>query len=83
MMNRSNMIRATRCGPRSGPGRFRGFTLIEVLIALAVLSIGLAGMAALQLSSLQYTHSAHYRSLATTIALTVSSDMLGRQSIRM
>ena len=47
----------------------RGLTLLEVLIALLVLSIGMVGMAALHVNSLQNTHSAYYRSLATTIAL--------------
>jgi type IV pilus assembly protein PilV len=44
-------------------------TMIEVLVALLVLSIGLAGLAALQISSMQYVHSSHYRSLASAIAL--------------
>jgi type IV pilus modification protein PilV len=46
-----------------------GFTLIEVMIALAVLAIGLAGLAAMQLTAMQFSHSAHYRSLASTIVL--------------
>lgn len=46
-----------------------GFTLIEVMIALAVLTIGLTGLAAMQLSAMQFSHSSHYRSLASTIAL--------------
>jgi len=46
----------------------QGLSLIEVMIALAVLTIGLFGLAALQMSSLQYVHSSHYRSLASTIA---------------
>jgi len=46
-----------------------GFTLIEVMIALAVLTIGLTGLAAMQLSSMQYAHSSHFRSLASTIAM--------------
>ena len=46
-----------------------GLTMLEVLISLAVLSIGLAGLAAMQLASLQYIHSAQYRSMASTIAL--------------
>ncbi len=46
-----------------------GFTLIEVMIALAVLAIGLAGLAAMQLSSMQYAHSSHFRSMASTIAM--------------
>lgn len=46
-----------------------GLSLIEVLIALVVLSIGLTGMAALHLNSLQSVHSAHYRSMASAISL--------------
>ena len=46
-----------------------GFSLIEVLIALIVLSIGLIGTAALTVSSLQNVHSALHSSLAATIAL--------------
>ncbi len=49
--------------------RQSGFSLIEVLIALAVISIGLVGMAAMQLTTLQFVHSGHYRSMASTIAL--------------
>lgn len=49
--------------------RQEGLSLIEVLIALAVISIGLAGMAAMQLTTLQFVHSAHYRSMASTVAL--------------
>ena len=47
----------------------KGLTLIEALIALAVLSIGLTGLAAMQINSLQFVHSAHYRSMASAIAL--------------
>jgi type IV pilus assembly protein PilV len=46
-----------------------GLTLLEVLIALLVLSIGMVGIAALHVNGLQNTHSAYYRSVATTIAL--------------
>jgi type IV pilus assembly protein PilV len=49
--------------------------MLEVLIALLVLSIGLAGLAAMQLSSLQYVHSAHYRSMASAIALDFEERM--------
>ena len=56
------------------PGRHfaplsRGLTLIEVLAALVVMSIGLIGLAALHMTSLKTAHSAHYRSVATVIAI--------------
>lgn len=47
----------------------RGLTLIEVLIALLVLSIGLIGIAALHMTSLKTAHSAYYRSIASIIAV--------------
>lgn len=49
--------------------RQEGFTLIEVMMALAVLTIGLTGLAAMQLTAMQYSHSAHYRSMASTVVL--------------
>jgi prepilin-type N-terminal cleavage/methylation domain-containing protein len=49
-------------------GRERGFTLIEVLIALLVLTIGLVGMAALHMTSLKNAHSSYYRSIASSVA---------------
>lgn len=52
-----------------GARKQTGVSLIEVMIALAVLSIGLAGLAAMQISALQNVHSAHYRSMASAIAL--------------
>ena len=45
----------------------RGFSLIEVLIALVILAVGVLGLAALQTTGLQYTHDAYIRSQATVI----------------
>lgn len=46
----------------------RGFSLIEVLIALVVLAIGLLGLGLLQTLNLRYTQSANQRTVATTLA---------------
>ena len=48
--------------------RFRGFTLLEVLVALLVLSIGLLGLAGLQTFSLRNNHSSFQRSQAVVMA---------------
>lgn len=45
-----------------------GFSLLEVLIALLILSIGLLGIAALQTVSLRSNHGAYQRSQATFLA---------------
>lgn len=43
-----------------------GFSLIEVLVSVLVLSVGLLGIAGLQLNMIKFNHSAHMR--ATAIA---------------
>ncbi|EHJ94944.1 type IV pilus modification protein PilV [Vreelandella boliviensis] len=47
----------------------RGFSLIEALIALVVLSIGLIGVAAMQLKALQSANAGYQRSLASVAAV--------------
>lgn len=51
-----------------------GFSMVEVLVSLLVLSLGLLGLAALQSNSMKSTHSAHLRTQATLYAY----DMLDR-----
>ncbi|MBZ0332154.1 prepilin-type N-terminal cleavage/methylation domain-containing protein [Halomonas sp. ANAO-440] len=49
--------------------RENGFTLIEALIALVVLSIGLLGVAAMQLKALQSAHMGYQRSVVSLAAI--------------
>ncbi|MHC8288860.1 type IV pilus modification protein PilV [Pseudomonas sp. XS1P51] len=51
-----------------------GMTLIEVLVALLILSVGLLGAAAIQLNALKYTDSSRMTSQASFIAY----DMMDR-----
>ena len=51
-----------------------GMTLIEVLVAMLILSTGLLGAAAVQVSALKHTHSA----LMSTQASFIAYDMLDR-----
>lgn len=53
---------------RSVPRGARGFTLLEVLIALLVLAFGLLGFALLQTMNLRFTQSANHRTQATNLA---------------
>lgn len=47
----------------SAPGQ-RGFTLLEILVAIVVLSLGLLGLAGLQAASLRNNQSAYFRGIA-------------------
>jgi type IV pilus assembly protein PilV len=57
---------------RSVPRQARGFTLVEVLIALLVLSIGMLGIAALYLESLRASRSALVRTQAVMLAADIA-----------
>lgn len=59
------MRRSLRLPVRRAAG---GFTLIDVLIALAVLAVGLLGVALMQTLNLRYTRSADQRSKAINLA---------------
>ncbi len=54
--------------------RQRGFSLIEVLVAVLILAIGLLGVASMQLTSLKVNQGAYYRSQASILA----NDILDR-----
>jgi type IV pilus assembly protein PilV len=60
--------------PERRPGR-DGFTLLEVLIALLVLSIGLLGIGKLMMLSARANDSAYMRSQATALAYTMLDAM--------
>ncbi|MES1999426.1 MAG: type IV pilus modification protein PilV [Pseudomonadota bacterium] len=52
-----------------------GFTLLEVLVAIVVLSLGLLGLAGLQAASLRNNQVAYYRSIATQQAQDIADRM--------
>ncbi len=52
-----------------------GFTLLEILVAIVVLSIGLLGLAGLQVVSLNNNQIAYYRSIATQQAYDMADRM--------
>jgi len=52
-----------------------GFTLLEVLVAVMVLSIGLLGLASLQVNGLRFNHSAYMRTQATLLAEEIADRM--------
>jgi type IV pilus assembly protein PilV len=52
-----------------------GFTLIEVLVSLLVISIGLLGVAKLVLAAVKANDSAYFRGQATNLAYAILDDM--------
>lgn len=52
-----------------------GFSLLEVLVAVIVFSIGLLGLAALQMSGLKDNQSAYFRTEATVMAYDMADRM--------
>ncbi|MGE4070094.1 MAG: type IV pilus modification protein PilV [Lysobacterales bacterium] len=57
--------------------RQRGFTLIEVLIALLIFSLGMMGMAALMIVSVKTNQSAFLRTQASFLAQSMADRMRG------
>ena len=64
----------TRKNPQSG------YSLLEVLIAIAVTSVGLFGLAGMQAAGLQNNHSAYHRSQATVLAYDIADRMRANRS---
>jgi type IV pilus assembly protein PilV len=55
--------------------RQRGFTIIEAMVALFVISVGLLGVAGLQARGMRYNHDAYIRSQATILAYDIMDKM--------
>jgi len=62
------------------PRRQRGFSLLEVLIALLILGFGLLGFALLQTMNVRFVQSANYRTQATNLAYDLIDLMRAQRS---
>ncbi|MDR6537621.1 type IV pilus assembly protein PilV [Variovorax soli] len=63
--------------------RASGFSLIEVLVALLVLSFGLLGMVGLQATALQNNREARLQSVAVNLARELAEMMRGNKDVAM
>jgi type IV pilus assembly protein PilV len=61
--------------PDHGDNIMRGFTLIEVLIAMLIVAIGVLGITALQFKGLQYNQNASFRTQVSVLAYDISERM--------
>ena len=57
------------------PTKQRGFSLLEILVTVIILSIGLLGLAGLQAAALRYSSTAYQRSQATALAYEIVDEM--------
>jgi type IV pilus assembly protein PilV len=60
----------------------KGYSLLEVLIALVILAIGLLGLAGLQMQGLKDNHSSQLRSQATFLAADIIDRMQANRARR-
>ncbi|MEE8428746.1 MAG: type IV pilus modification protein PilV [Gammaproteobacteria bacterium] len=58
-----------------------GFTMVELLVAVLVLSVGLLGLAGLQAAGLRNNQSAYLRSQATILAYDVTDRMRANRAV--
>lgn len=58
----------------------RGVGMIEVLIALVIISVSMLGLAALQINSVRFNHQAYLRSQATFLAYDILDRMRANEA---
>ena len=58
----------------------KGFSLIEILVSLLVLSVGLLGMGGLQVATVKGSSNAHYRTSASLLAMSLAARMRANQA---
>jgi type IV pilus assembly protein PilV len=59
----------------------KGFSLIEVLVTMLIISVGLLGIAGIIVNSMKSNHSAHSRSEATVLANDIIDRMRANRSV--
>lgn len=56
----------------------KGFTILEVLVALTIFAIGLLGISGLQMRAIQFNNNSNQRTTVGAVAQTVMEDLLSR-----
>src|SRR5690606_6855269 len=68
-------LQLTRSAPMQPSSRQHGFTLLEVMIAVIIFSVGLLGVAGLMVLSMRTNHSAFLRTQASFLAESMAERM--------
>ena len=72
----------TCCAPAPIPNSAEaGFSLIEVLVAIIILSIGMLGAVGMQATALQSNKETRYQAIATTLARELAEKMRGNNAV--
>ncbi len=66
--------------PRRRPGQARGFTLIEALVTLVILSIGVLALTVLQMQTLLDNRTASMRNIATVMAYNLADQIRSNET---
>ena len=57
------------------PSKTYGFSLLEILISLVIMSVGMMGLAGLKMVSIKGTNEAHFRHEASLIMMDLADSM--------
>lgn len=79
MNGKTRVKQANRAVPLA-TSRESGFTLVEVMVSIVILSFGLLGIAGLMIKGMQFTQSAQQRSIATLLAYDMIDRMRSNQA---
>lgn len=66
---------------RQGPGESRGFTLVEVLVAIVILSIGVLGALGMQVGAIKMNREVRYQATAVSLAKELAEKMRGNHVV--
>lgn len=66
---------------RKRPQLLRGFTLVEVLVAIVILSIGILGAVGMQVSAIRMNKEVRYQAVAVTMAKELAEKMRGNKDL--
>lgn len=66
---------------RKRPQELRGFTLVEVLVAVVILSIGVLGAVGMQVSAIRMNKEVRYQATAVSLAKELAEKMRGNKDV--
>ncbi len=81
MRKSSNVIAHLHPHEKHSPSHQRGFTLVEILVSIVILSIGVLGAVGMQAASLRSNKEVRYQVIAASIARELAEKMRGNHAV--